>query len=364
MRPAPGDSHGLFRRLWPWAFVAAAAFPLVFGWCGPWLWGAELVTHFRVQATAFALGCCLIPLVARRWRPSAAGAAVTLLLAAGLVPFLPHATRPPVVEPAGRLRVMTVNVLTRSRAFDRVAAAVRAESPDLVAFQEVDRAWCDALAERLPAYPHRHLVPRGDNFGTAVFARGPVEAETVDLDGVPAVIVRTAVAPVTFDVGRTTFRAGGTPLSFIAAHTLPPARGPSAAAVRNRQLAALADLCRTEAAGRNAVILVGDLNCTPWSPHFADLLDRGGMTDPRVGRGVLTTWHRGGPLALPIDHVLTDDGTTGGLPPLPAEGSVDDIPSEANSFTAEIEALRVGPDVGSDHRPLTADVVLRVRFDF
>ena len=92
-RPAPADSHGLFRRLWPWAFVAAAACPLVFGWCGRWLWGAELVTHFRVQATAFALGCCLIPPVARRWRPSAAGVAVTVLLAAGLVPFLPPRAR-------------------------------------------------------------------------------------------------------------------------------------------------------------------------------------------------------------------------------------------------------------------------------
>ena len=80
------------------------------------------------------------------------------------------------------------------------------------------------------------------------------------------------------------------------------------------------------------VIVAGDFNTTPWSPHFRDLLATTGLRDAGTGRGWLPTWPgRLGPAGIPIDHVLV-------------RGEV------------AVTGLRRGPDVGSDHYPLIADL--------
>jgi len=53
------------------------------------------------------------------------------------------------------------------------------------------------------------------------------------------------------------------------------------------------------------LVVVGDLNVTPWSQHFRDLLDEGELKDGRAGHGILPTWPAGFlPLQIPIDHIL------------------------------------------------------------
>ena len=80
------------------------------------------------------------------------------------------------------------------------------------------------------------------------------------------------------------------------------------------------------------MIVIGDLNLTPWSPRFRALLDDGGLGDSRVGFGHHATWPVWFPLLLiPIDHVLADP---------------------------EIKVYRreVGPAVGSDHYPVLVEL--------
>ena len=114
-----------------------------------------------------------------------------------------------------------------------------------------------------------------------------------------------------------------------AAEALPSGR------FRTALLAELADLdgrSLLDPASLRPVVVCGDLNCSPWSPYFADLLERGRLTDPRAGGRTPTSWRSGNPLfALPIDHLLP-----GG--------------------SARVTGLAAGPDVGSDHRPLRATV--------
>lgn len=121
---------------------------------------------------------------------------------------------------------------------------------------------------------------------------------------------------------------GGEPVTVIAAHASWPL-GPVVSARRNAQLESLAGLAR-EAPG--PVLLLGDLNLTAFTPRFARLLERGGLVDCAAGRGFLPSWPAQFPLlAIRIDHCLHGPGL-------------------------RTAALRNGPRVGSDHRPL--EVVL------
>ena len=79
-------------------------------------------------------------------------------------------------------------------------------------------------------------------------------------------------------------------------------------------------------------MVVGDLNCTPWSPHFRRLLRDAGLRDVARGRGLEPTWYPTSlPLGIPIDHVLVSD--------------------EIGVANREL-----GSDLGSDHRPVRVEI--------
>ena len=116
----------------------------------------------------------------------------------------------------------------------------------------------------------------------------------------------------------------------MAAH--PPA--PIAAdwsARRHAQLAAIGDLAATEA---RREIVAGDLNTTPWSHGFRQLVRLRSLRDSGVGRGVQATWNaRRWVPRIPIDDVVV-------------------------SPEVRVIDRRVGPDVGSDHRPVEATLAI------
>ena len=116
----------------------------------------------------------------------------------------------------------------------------------------------------------------------------------------------------------------------IATHPV-PAICREYAAWRDGQLAELPGVVRR---ATSPVVLLGDLNSTPWGAHFRKLVHDSALRDSAQGRGVHPTWPAIDPLLrIPIDHCLLS----------PAIGLVD---------------RQVGPDIGSDHYPLIVDFVL------
>ncbi|MEL6340871.1 MAG: endonuclease/exonuclease/phosphatase family protein [Myxococcota bacterium] len=117
-------------------------------------------------------------------------------------------------------------------------------------------------------------------------------------------------------------------LLLIATHPIPPI-GPDETLARNAQLV---ELGKKAAESERPVLLVGDLNTTPFSPSFSDLLRHGGFRDSARGHGYAPTWPTFFlPLSIPIDHAL-------------------------HSSNVEIVDRRVGPNIGSDHYPLVVTV--------
>ena len=295
----------------------------------PFGWPFELFAHFRWQVgAATVLVLLAAALVRARWMLVVAA----LALAAQALPLFVEAsaTAPDSrsVAPAsdGRcpgpaLEIASVNLYFRNADPGPARQWLRTNPADVIVLQEFTPAWQQALAEEIARYPHRRLLAREDPYGIALLSRRPLaNARPVDFagDGLPSLVAEVGLA-------------GGT-VQIVGMHTRWPVM-PELQRLRDRSLVEAARLVRES--GRPAV-LVGDLNLTPYAPAFGQLLRESGLVDVFAGRRWRPTWRAGfWPLALPIDHAL--------------------VPADACVARAGI-----GPDLGSDHRPIHVTLSLPV----
>lgn len=293
------------------ATVAASALPLV---AKLW-WVLDLVTHFRLQLVATQLVLLTALVLARRFAWASILAAV---LAANVYDARAYLwPGPPFAGPAHELRVMTANVQAENTRADGLLDHIAREEPDVLAILEFNRSWATRLASLGKTYPYRIEVPRLDRFGIALLARQPfLESRVVDLQGYPAIVAR-------IDAGTTTAQ-------ILAAHAVPPMSA-ALTALRQRQLAELAELA---AGATEPLVVLADLNLSPFSPYFAEFLGRARLHDALVGHGPQITWPTFFPaLGIPIDHCLLS----------PAWRSI---------------AYRRQPAYGSDHFAVVVDLIM------
>jgi endonuclease/exonuclease/phosphatase (EEP) superfamily protein YafD len=300
------------------------------GFAAPFGWLFELTSHFRLQyAVVLAILAVTIAIHRAPWTASlfAVGAIVNLIV---MAPYLwPHHRAPIPIHPETITRLLLVNVQAANTNRARVIEFVRDHRPDIAAFLEIDKDWLDALRALDADYPYSIVEPRDDNFGIALLSRIPLSHPNVVYLGdaeVPS--IRTALA-----LPRLRHAATSDPeatnvivhhVTLLVTHPLPPG-SPDYFRLRNQQLEAIADTL-TEIEG--PTILLGDLNVTPWSPHFRSLITRSGLHDTARGHRLRGTWpSRFPPLRIPLDHCLS---------------------------SSEFRAVErtVGPDLGSDHLPL------------
>lgn len=292
----------------------------VAGWCGAWHRLFDLVSHFRCYwLLAAACGCAAL---ARRPRSIAFACCGLAFVgnAWALLPFwLPASVAGPHANALPPLELVVANLLRANADKSRAVAYLRDRDADVVVLLEVDAAWMAHLSSLDEAYPHRLVEPRDDNFGIALLSRWPIAAgRIVHFGGTP------------FPNIDATVRFHGRPVRVFATHPYPPFDTTAAAA----QLAQLGGLAATAAAAPAPCVVAGDFNATPWSVPYRTFATGSGLRDTALGRGVQPTWNarRLAP-RIPIDHVFA---------------------------SPDVAVLRraVGPDVGSDHFPVEATLVL------
>lgn len=309
LRAVPGSLGSLF--------VAGGLGASTVGFFGGLWWALDLVAHFRAQlAVGLVAGAALAALAARAWLCWAglAGALANLML---LLPFgLGAGGSGGAASGGAPLRVLLLNVHTDNTRHAAVRALIARESPDLVALLEVDSRWVKGLAPALAPYPGRIVRPRPDNFGIGLWSRHPMEARAVYYGPADVPSIRARV------------RVGGRPVTVVVTHPVPPL-GARATAMRDAQLR---HLVRDRPVLGRPLVVLGDLNLTPFGAAWADFVSGLGLRSARRGFGLQPTWPAGAWwLRIPIDHVL--------------------VSSEIG-----VADHRVGPDVGSDHLPLIADL--------
>jgi len=307
--------------------LLGAGLGTLLGFCGSFGWGFDLFSHFRLQC-AVGSGLALVGLaIVRWWRWAAVAASLLVVAATSLWPYQPWAARPAdlAVEPrAGdrpRLRLAFANVLTSNRRHAEFLAWVAEVRPDVVVVAEMGSRWQHALTALDAGWPHRLELPREDNFGWGVFSRWPLEDVHIDdKRGIPTIVL--------------SLRVETTSVRLVAVHPVPPMGG-AAAASRDRTLDWVVGAVRD---APDPILVVGDLNATPWSSPFRSLLRRTRLVDTARGRWLAPTWYPdpslswlGALVGIPIDHALVGPGIG-------------------------VLERQVGPDFGSDHRPLLVEV--------
>jgi endonuclease/exonuclease/phosphatase (EEP) superfamily protein YafD len=236
---------------------------------------------------------------------------------------------------AGRaLSVVAFNLEWSNPTPDAAVEALRAMAPDILMVAENWRDWGPHLEALAEDFPGRAPADWRTADRPTLFSKFPIlDSETVrPFDGVVAgsdpLLARAAWA---FGYERAVLDLGdGARVTVVGVHA-PYPLGAGVAALRHRYLAQLAAAL---AAVEGPLILLGDLNATPWSPDYRDLVASAGLVSASGGH--IATW----PvwswiLRVPIDHILVRGGLT------------------------VLDAQR-GPDLGSDHFPVVASLCLEI----
>jgi endonuclease/exonuclease/phosphatase (EEP) superfamily protein YafD len=321
------NEHGItkqpkrVRRGLRWAIVTATllftgglAFLTLLGWAARRHWAFDLIAHFPVQLALATAAPLLLLAGTKRWKTAVFPFVVLLANGARAIPlYVPaHADLPP----GTTHRAVLANVLSSNQDRARFLELIRTFQPDFFVVLEMNDAWRTALQELEGDYPYAVVQPRDDNFGIGLFSRAPIVRQKVHLareSELPSIIATLAFAD-----GE---------LTVIGTHPLPP-MGRSLSELRNSQLREMANVVAEMSEPK---ILLGDLNITSWSPHFADLLEGANLRDARRGFGIQPSWpDLPWPMRIPIDHTLVSQ----------------DI-RVADRFVA--------PPIGSDHRPVVID---------
>ena len=283
-------------------------------WGARWHWALDLLCHFPVQIAATSLIPLAILLAHRRCKAALLPAAVLAVNMAQVLPIYLPARQPACSGPV--IRAISANVLRSNQQYARFIQYIRSRQPDFFLAMEVDEKWLAELEPLHEDYPYHIAQPGSGAFGIALYSRVPIEDHE---------IIESAVAGV--PMIRATLLLGDRHLAFIGVHPVPPVKS-GTAELRNGQLKEIAALT---APLPNPRLLLGDLNVTSWSPHFADLVRDCRLRDARQGFGVQPTWPGLSGIArllqIPIDHTLVSEDV-------------------------EVIARRVGPGIGSDHRPV------------
>jgi endonuclease/exonuclease/phosphatase (EEP) superfamily protein YafD len=309
------NNHGVKAILFGTAVLTALA--TLAGFAGRFWWLLDLTSHFRVQYFFVLLFLSLIILLLRNPHFAIFCVVFAILNLSLVLPL--YMAAPSSLNPHIRpMRAMMMNVSTENTNHSAVIASIARYDPDFLLLEEVDARWMNALKPLDHSYPHSISRPRGDNFGIAFYSKQPLaHSEVINMGqaGLPTVLVQVEV--------------WDRKLFILGTHSLPPVNA-AYARLRDNHLAEISDMLNTIDA---PVLLLGDLNATPWSYPFRRLLRESGLRDGSQGMGYQPTWPAGFfPLFIPIDHCLYSEGLT-------------------------VIKEEVGPPVGSDHYPVIVDFV-------
>lgn len=277
-------------------------------------WLAELAAHWQwLYATVGGVALCalLLLLLRRQW-----WLGLPAVVLAGSFLWQPKTLpRAPVLAAdAAALSVATANLNLATTDFGPLQAWLASnEAPDVVVLQEYTD-WAHAALASNPTlalrFPYRLAVPQPDPFGLAVLSRYPL----VHSQALHPQDERNTLRL------RATLLWSGQPVHLSALHPMPPLNAGFAQARDHALVQEAQHLSEQGGLG----LLAGDLNTTPWARGLFAVeahLQRTHAAAP----GWPNAW--GVLSVLPLDHVLASTGW-------------------------RLVHSDIGPDLGSDHRPV------------
>ena len=223
-------------------------------------------------------------------------------------------------QAANRIRIITANVLTTNRNTDGLIALIREHDPDVFVTLETDSWWQERLDVLERDYPFSMKCPLDNLYGMHVYSRLPLEDCAIQFlveDDIPSMHAM-AVLP------------SGRKVRMHFLHPAPPS--PTEHDESTERDAELLVVAKSVAGLETPVIVAGDLNDVAWSTTTRLFRKISGLLDPRIGRGMVNTFHADyWFLRWPLDHIF-----------------------HSHHFT--LSFIRRLPTFGSDHFPVLVEL--------
>ena len=257
---------------------------------GRYFFLAELACHFRFQIMLTLVATGILSVLIKRYRLACLLAFLALLAASGTLSTYLPAAQP--VTASQTLKIMSFNVLVTNRNYQSVIGEIEKHAPDVVTIIEYSRTWDAQLKELKEIYPYAICEPRQHGYGAAIFSKYPLS--DIQEHKLPAINIDIPFlsAVVSFE---------GQSIRLAALHVYSPT-SQARFSFRNQQFKKVAELLGDS---DMPMIVVGDFNCTPWSPFLKDFQRKTGLRDSRRGFGNQATWpNQWKALRIPIDHAF------------------------------------------------------------
>lgn len=287
-------------------------------------WISELLANLRLQLVIAGVAAMAIAVAMRRWKMLVIQLVVMVLHMSWVVSVPVRADQ---LDAPVDLSVTSVNVYINNREYDRIVDVLERCDADVFSVTELTPPlYKRLLVEFEDSYPHVVAEPNLGAFGVAMFSKYPLSNREL-IGG--ARIGSTLLATVT--KGHQQFR-------LAASHPVSPMT-PARFKQRNEHLDALSEAVREEGhqSAEVPVVVMGDFNMTPWSPHFRRFQTLSGLRHVESGSGIRPTWYARGvttfPMGLALDHCLVSSNLTW-------------------------VSHQIGPALGSDHLPIVVKLSL------
>ncbi len=308
------------------AIFAAISLVLItvfaFSLYGKYFFIAELLSNFRAQLLVSLITCTVGAICFQRWWIGILLVIASIWCSAGVLSVYLQVEQPPPGKT--KIRIMSHNVLADNHSYEQVKQQFIEVDPDVLVVVEYDHEWHEALQTLIDdeLYPYAVRAPRWHGFGIAIFSKLPLTNKqsfqlTPDITDAPMVMAE-------FMVGKQTLRVAGL-------HVFSPT-STHRMEIRNQQIIEAAEILNKS---KTPTVILGDFNCTPWSPFLDDFQQDLEYRDSRVGFGYQGTWcaRYRWPALIPIDHAFV-------------------------SPTVHVHDRFVGDHANSDHYPIIVELSL------
>ena len=272
----------------------------------PWL--IDLATNFQwLYVTLLVVGLILSLRKSRRY--------LWIIMLIPIPWFTAHQSLSETFSTATGIKIISANTNFKNTNLQDLKALINKEKPDIVVLLELSHDQALQLTD-LSDYPYQQINPDNSPFGIGVMSRLAFASVTVDWHWRGSSLKIPTIEVIILQNDQL--------IKVVAFHPMPPIASEYHTA-RNKKLKEIVEESKQQGL---PTIIAGDFNATPWSSAFASI-------DYKRATGLQPTW----PMryfGIPVDQVLVSEHW-------------------------RVKQSRVGPDIGSDHLPVTAEIVLTLR---
>jgi len=222
--------------------------------------------------------------------------------------------------PGKTLKIVVTNVFQFNRESQKYLEVLSSYSPDIQIVLEADSWWEAELASLEKSYPYVVKQPQDNTYGMLLYSKLSLDKSEVKFlvdEDVPSIHTRLTLA-------------GSETIQLHCVHPRPPRPVKNKHSTdRDAELLLVANAVK-----QNSIpsIVAGDYNDVGWSRTTRLFQRISGLLDPRIGRGLYSTYHARYPIfRFPLDHIF-----------------------HSNDF--KLVNLTRLPSVGSDHFPLLCEL--------